>query len=127
MPLSLVYTYYIMHHYYICSCTIRFYKRTDKVGKVLHIGTVIEGPHEYKSSRIQNSNRKQTIIDEMLSDNTITTYTKKAYTDIQQQRAMKRRIPLRNGGKGSGKGGGGSKNKFASSKIVNKKHINKLF
>ena len=55
----------------------------------------------------------------MLSDNTITNYTKKAYTDIQQQRAMKRRIPLRNGG--------GSKNKFSCNKKVNKKHINKLF
>ena len=54
----------------------------------------------------------------MLSDNTITTYTKKAYTDIQQQRAMKRRVPLRNGG---------GKNKFSSNKKVNKKHMNKLF
>jgi hypothetical protein len=46
----------------------RFYKNPDKIGKVLHTGTVIEGAAEYKSSRLTNKERKQTIVEEILAD-----------------------------------------------------------
>lgn len=44
----------------------RFYKNPDKMGKVLHVGTVIEGPSEYFSSRMSRKERKQTIVEEIL-------------------------------------------------------------
>jgi hypothetical protein len=46
----------------------RFYKNPDKMGKVLHVGTVIEGPSEYFSSRMSRKERKQTIVEEILGD-----------------------------------------------------------
>jgi hypothetical protein len=33
---------------------------------------VIEGPHEYKSARLKKAERKQTIIEELLGDKSIT-------------------------------------------------------
>jgi hypothetical protein len=46
----------------------RFYKNPDKMGKVLHVGTVIEGPSEYFSSRMSRKERKQTIVEEILGE-----------------------------------------------------------
>ena len=47
----------------IINALCRFYKNPDKLRTVLHVGTVIEGPSEYKSSRMTNKERKQTIAD----------------------------------------------------------------
>jgi hypothetical protein len=65
---------------------IRFYKNTGKISKVLHIGTVIEGPHEYKSSRLKKSDRKQTIVDEILADKNITSYSKRKNMEIVKEK-----------------------------------------
>jgi len=70
----------------------RFYKNPDKITNVLHIGTVIEGPSEYKSSRLTNRERKQTIVDEVLSNQLIRDYTKSKFLDIQQQQASKQKM-----------------------------------
>ena len=43
----------------------RFYKAPDKMRAILHVGTVIEGSAEYKSARLTNKQRKQTIVDEV--------------------------------------------------------------
>lgn len=70
----------------------RFYKNPDKITNVLHIGTVIEGPSEYKSSRLTNRERKQTIVDEVLSSQLIRDYTKSKYLDIQQRHTSKQKM-----------------------------------
>ena len=69
----------------------RFYKNPDKITNVLHIGTVIEGPSEYKSSRLTNRERKQTIVDEVLSNQLIKDYTKNKFLDIQRRKANKQK------------------------------------
>ena len=56
---------------------------------VLHIGTVIEGPHEFKSARLTNKERKQTITDEILSDMQIKDYSKRKYLEIQKEKSNK--------------------------------------
>ena len=91
----------------------RFYKNPDKQRPIVHIGTVIEGPAEYKSSRLTNRERKQSLVDEILADSKIRDYTKRKYMDIQQENAKvvrRGRKPLR-------------KKAFSS----NHKKINKLF
>ena len=68
---------------------IRFYKNPDKMGNILHTGTVIEGPSEYKSSRLTNRERKQTIVDEILGDKKIKDYSKKKFLEIQTEKTSK--------------------------------------
>lgn len=69
----------------------RFYKNPDKLGAVLHIGTVIEGPHEYKSSRLTNKQRKQSIVEEILADKSIKDYSKRKFNEIQASKLNKRK------------------------------------
>ena len=91
----------------------RFYKKADKIGAVLHVGTVIEGPHEYKSSRIKKSDRKGTIIDELLADKAVTGYSKKTFVQLQKDKIRKKVFrPQR-----KAKSAGGSNNKKASKKL----------
>ena len=61
---------------------------------MVHIGTVIEGPAEYKSARLTNKERKQTIVEEILADKSIGAYSKKKFGEIQAQKAgnNKRRL-----------------------------------
>ena len=77
--------------YNIQTYKIRFYKKADKIQKVLHVGTVIEGAAEYKSSRLNNKDRRQSIVDEVLSDKTLRNYSKKTYLQIQGERSQKRK------------------------------------
>lgn len=70
----------------------RFYKNPDKVGKVLHVGTVIEGPSEYFSSRMTKKERKQTIVEEILGDQTLKNYSKRKYEEIQVEKNNKKRM-----------------------------------
>lgn len=68
----------------------RFYKNPDKLGTILHVGTVIEGSAEYKSNRLTRKERKQSILEELMSDNSIKNYTKNKYEAIQQKNMKKR-------------------------------------
>jgi Fcf2 pre-rRNA processing len=70
----------------------RFYKNADKVGKVLHVGTVIEGPSEYFSSRLSNKERKRTIVEEILGDKTLKDYSKRKFSEIQVERSSKKKM-----------------------------------
>lgn len=70
----------------------RFYKNPDKITSVLHVGTVIEGPSEYKSSRLTNKERRQSIVDEVLSDQLVKNYTKSKFMDIQQHKTSKQKM-----------------------------------
>ena len=56
---------------------------------VLHIGTIIEGPHEFKSSRLTKKERKQTIVDEILNDSKIKIYTKRKFLEVQNEKSNK--------------------------------------
>mmetsp|Transcript_25835 Transcript_25835/g.43081 ORF Transcript_25835/g.43081 Transcript_25835/m.43081 type:complete len:199 (-) Transcript_25835:2959-3555(-) len=67
----------------------RFYKNPDKVGAILHTGTVIEGPSEYKSGRLTNQERKQSIADEILADKQIKDYSKRKFLEIQAEKSNK--------------------------------------
>ena len=62
------------------------------MGKVLHVGTVIEGPSEYFSSRLSRKDRKQTIVEEILGDQTLKNYSKRKYMEIQFDKSNKRRM-----------------------------------
>ena len=61
-------------------------------GQVLHVGTVVEGPSEYRSSRLTNKERKQTIVEEVLGDATLKDYAKRKYNEIQFQKQNKKKM-----------------------------------
>mmetsp|Transcript_40913 Transcript_40913/g.41787 ORF Transcript_40913/g.41787 Transcript_40913/m.41787 type:complete len:225 (+) Transcript_40913:103-777(+) len=69
----------------------RFYKNPDKLKNVLHTGTIIEGPSEYKSSRLSKKQRKQTLVEEVLADDKIQTYSKRKYNEIKQRKSSKKK------------------------------------
>ena len=71
---------------------LRFYKNPDKPGTVVHIGTVIEVPSEYKSSRLTKRERKQSVLEEIMSDDSIKNYSKRVFNTIQEQKSNKRRV-----------------------------------
>ena len=73
----------VINYQTLLICNNRFYKNPDKLGTVLHIGTVIEGPSEYKSARLTNKERKQSIVEEILADKDIKNYSKRKYMEIQ--------------------------------------------
>ncbi|CAJ0750530.1 18058_t:CDS:2 [Entrophospora sp. SA101] len=56
----------------------RFYKKDNskKFPKYFQIGTIIEGPTEFYSSRLPRKERKQTIVDELLADDQAKKYYK---------------------------------------------------
>src|SRR5690349_13081070 len=67
----------------------RFYKNPDKPRAIVHIGTVIEGPTEFKSSRLTKRERKQTVLEEVMGDDSIRRYSKRVFNDIQAQKSAK--------------------------------------
>ena len=58
---------------------------------ILHVGTVIEGSGEYSSARLKNRDRRQTIVEEILSDKSATDYSKRTYLQIQREKSNKRK------------------------------------
>lgn len=91
----------------------RFYKKADKIGTILHVGTVVEGPHEFKSSRLKRSERKLTIMDELMADNAVTSYSKKTFVQLQKDKIRKKVFrPQR-----KGKSAQGSSSKKAFKKL----------
>lgn len=62
------------------------------MGKVLHVGTVIEGPSEYFSSRLSNKERKRTIVEEILGDKSLKDYSKRKFSEIQVERSNKKKM-----------------------------------
>jgi len=64
----------------------RHYKKSDSKSDVpaySHVGTIIEGPTEFYSARIQNKDRKKTFVEEVLSQEAETGRFKKKYNEIQ--------------------------------------------
>jgi hypothetical protein len=70
----------------------KFYKSSDNFdGKVLQVGTVIEGSDEFYSSRLAKKDRRQNITEEIMADATVKNYAKCKYIEVQQERAKPRR------------------------------------
>ena len=69
----------------------KFYKSADSFnGKVLQVGTVIEGSSEFYSSRLTNRERKQNLTEEIMSDPTVANYAKRKYYDMQSEKQRQR-------------------------------------
>lgn len=64
----------------------RFYKKDNSkdLPKYFQIGTVIEGPTEFYSSRLTRKERKKTIIDELMADEEAKKYYKRKFLEIQK-------------------------------------------
>jgi hypothetical protein len=65
----------------------KFYKSADSFdGKILQVGTVIEGSSEYYSSRMKKKERRMNITEELMADDSVRQYAKRKYLDIQSER-----------------------------------------
>jgi hypothetical protein len=65
----------------------RFYKKSDLVGNVLQVGTVIEGAAEFYSSRLANKDRRQTLTAEIMADPATADYAKRKFKKMQQEKS----------------------------------------
>lgn len=64
----------------------RHYKRENakaQTPEFSQIGTIIEGPTEFFSSRLQNRDRKQTLVDEVLAGEQSSGRFRSKYNDVQ--------------------------------------------
>ncbi|KAK7547047.1 Fcf2 pre-rRNA processing-domain-containing protein [Phyllosticta citricarpa] len=63
----------------------RHYKKEDSkdVPEYSQVGTIVEGPTEYYSARIQNKDRKRTFVEEVLSQEKDSGRFKRKYDEIQ--------------------------------------------
>ncbi|CAG8600705.1 7217_t:CDS:2, partial [Ambispora leptoticha] len=63
-----------------------FYKKEDskQLPKYFQVGTIIEGPTEFYSSRLPRKQRKQTIVEELMADEEARSYYKRKFLDIQE-------------------------------------------
>ena len=71
----------------------RFYKKMDSKSDVpafSQVGTIIEGPTEYFSGRINNKDRKRTFVEEVLAQEAKTGRFKSKYHDIQKKKTSGR-------------------------------------
>ncbi|KAG0668213.1 hypothetical protein C6P45_004914 [Maudiozyma exigua] len=70
----------------------RHYKK-DKwiIPERFSVGTIIESKNEFYSIRIKNKERKSTIMESLMSDDTSNKYFKRKFTEIQDQKSSGRR------------------------------------
>ena len=79
----------------------KFYKSADSFdGKILQVGTVIEGSTEYYSSRMTRKERRGNITEELMADANVRQYAKRKYLDMQMEKE-------RSSSRSKNKGGGG--------------------
>jgi hypothetical protein len=69
----------------------RFFKKPDKISKIIGVGTVIEGSAEFTTARMTNKERRSTLLDEVMADSSVKSYTKRKYQEIQSEKANSRR------------------------------------
>lgn len=82
----------------------KFYKSSDSFqGKVLQLGTVIEGPSEYYSSRLVKKERRQNFTEEVMADAGVASYAKRKFGELQIEKQRRR-------------GGGGKKGRAVGKK-----------
>lgn len=65
----------------------RFYKKSDLVGNVLQVGTVIEGAAEFYSSRLAHKDRRQTLVAEIMADPATADYAKRKFKKMQKEKS----------------------------------------
>ena len=67
---------------------------------------MIEGPADFKSSRLTNKERRSNILDEVLADDQLKSYTKRKYSEIQAEKQLgaKKFRKKQTGNKNHGKG-----------------------
>ncbi|XP_016367146.1 deoxynucleotidyltransferase terminal-interacting protein 2-like isoform X2 [Sinocyclocheilus rhinocerous] len=67
----------------------RFYKKNDREGppKYFQVGTVVDNPIDFYSSRIPKKQRKRTMVEELLADAEFRSYNKKKYQEIMTEKA----------------------------------------
>ncbi|KAG8465421.1 hypothetical protein KFE25_002728 [Diacronema lutheri] len=67
----------------------RFYKRSDyKKGKLptnVHVGTIVEGPTEFRSARLARSERRTNMVAELMADSKVRSYAKRKFLEVQTQ------------------------------------------
>ncbi|SMN20048.1 similar to Saccharomyces cerevisiae YLR051C FCF2 Essential nucleolar protein involved in the early steps of 35S rRNA processing [Maudiozyma saulgeensis] len=70
----------------------RHYKK-DKwvVPERFSVGTIVESKSEFYSSRIKNKDRKSTILESLMGDDTSKKYFKRKFTEIQDKKSSGRR------------------------------------
>jgi hypothetical protein len=71
----------------------RFYKSSDQTSQFVQIGTVVEGPTEYFSSRLSKKQRRTNLVDELLADGS-SKYAQNKFKKMQQEKTaatMKRK------------------------------------
>ncbi len=72
----------------------RHYKKDSNKGKVpefSQVSTVIEGPTEYYSARLQNAERKRTLVEDVLTKERENGKFKRKYNDIQSAKTSGRK------------------------------------
>ncbi|KAA0714223.1 Deoxynucleotidyltransferase terminal-interacting protein 2 [Triplophysa tibetana] len=67
----------------------RFYKKNDREGfpKYFQVGTVVDSPVDFYSSRIPKKQRKRTIVEELLADAEFRSNNKNKYQEIMNDKA----------------------------------------
>lgn len=75
----------------------RHYKKEKwKVPERFSIGTIIEGPTEFFSSRMTNKERKGTMLETLMVDDNTNKYFKRKYTEVQQKKTSGKKAHYRN-------------------------------
>lgn len=71
----------------------KFYKKkaTDNVGKYFQVGTVVEHPVDFYSSRATRKERKQTLVDELIADADFKKNVKKRYSRLRAADAIRKK------------------------------------
>ncbi|RKP13397.1 Fcf2 pre-rRNA processing-domain-containing protein, partial [Piptocephalis cylindrospora] len=67
----------------------RHYKKQDAKApppKYFQMGTIIEGPTEFYSARMTRRERKETLVEQLLADETKQAYFKRKFSEIQEKR-----------------------------------------
>ena len=65
----------------------RFYKSSDKAGKFIQVGTVIEGNTEFNSSRLTKKQRRANLTEELMADPATADYAQRKYKKMQQAKS----------------------------------------
>lgn len=71
----------------------KFYKRkaTEKMSRQFQVGTIIEHPMDYYSSRATKKEKKQTLVDELIADSEFKKNVKRRYNRIRATNAIRQK------------------------------------
>jgi hypothetical protein len=81
----------------------RFYKSSDATGKVVQLGTVIEGAAEFYSSRLTKKQRRGNLTEEIMADPAVARYAQDKFQKMQHAKAKTANRKYKKGPRGIGK------------------------